>query len=316
MLQQTRVEAVAPFFQRFLARFPDVAALAAAPLRDVLQLWSGLGYYRRARMLHAAAAMVVAERAGELPVDEDGWRELPGVGEYTAAAIASIAQGFATPVVDGNVKRVAARWLDLDAPADSRTLHKQARAWGGRLMAEFGGTAAAPARTANPAGDLNQALMELGATVCTPRAPRCEACPIATDCAARRRGTVENRPAPPARKQALVDLELAFLAAQHHDGWLLRERVEGWNPGLWEPPCLPAAGRAALQAAWLAQGGGGRVGAELGSVRHAITHHRIRARVFALQGWDGSGAVDPDKVALTGLARKVLTLARQAALAE
>ncbi|TAH39795.1 MAG: A/G-specific adenine glycosylase [Planctomycetota bacterium] len=298
MLQQTRVEAVLPYYARFLQRFPTLTALAAAPEAEVLRYWAGLGYYSRARNLRAAAQQLESRR--RLPDSAAAWRELPGIGEYTAAAIASITFRERVPVVDGNVRRVAARYLALDAPQRSPALHKAASVWGHHLMQGL-------APRAHP-GDLNQALMELGATVCTPRAPRCDACPLAPDCAARAAGEPERWPHPDVRRPA-VALRLAFLVAGQGERWLLVRRSAGWNPGLYEPPSLPDAAPRRLQAAWKRGGSSGRIGGELGEIRHTITHHRIRGRVLQLDGWDGRNAVDPARVPLTGLARKVLAVA-------
>jgi len=297
MLQQTQVEAVIPYFERFLAAFPSLAALAGASEAEVLRHWSGLGYYRRARMLHQAAGMVRETGGGRFPRGFEAWKALPGVGPYTAAALASIVDGEAVPVVDGNVKRVVARFLALRNPATSAALHRAAEDYGKQLMAGL------PRRAAP--GDLNQALMELGATVCTPRNPGCRRCPLRVECAAHETGREEAFP-PPAPARPAVELRLAFLLGVSRAGILLQRRAEGWNPGLYEPPSLPDAPRTALQRAWK---GPGRVGDEVGSLRHAITHHRIRARVFRLEGWRGRGAVDPAAVPLTGLAKKVLRIA-------
>jgi A/G-specific adenine glycosylase len=170
MLQQTRVDVAKPYFQRWMARFPTVHALAAAKEEAVLQAWSGLGYYRRARNLHAAARRIAADG---MPSDAASLRELPGVGAYTAGAIASIAFGERVPAVDGNVVRVLARLHAWTGSASSPRLTKQVQAAAERLV---------PARGA---GDWNQALMDLGATVCTPKAPRCDSCPVARLCKAK-----------------------------------------------------------------------------------------------------------------------------------
>jgi A/G-specific adenine glycosylase len=278
MLQQTRVEAVVPFYERWMARFPDVAALAAADEQEVLRHWAGLGYYRRARMLHAAARELVAAGGG-LPRDRAGWRALPGVGDYTSAAIASIALGERAAVVDGNVKRVAARWRALELAADDRRLHRAAEEWGEGLLAH----AAVP-------GDLNQALMELGATVCTPRAPRCEECPVAAGCAAT---DPLAHPLPP-KPKAWKEVELHFVVAAHGPLRLLEQKSGGWTPGLWEPPA-----RADDDARELVP---------LGSARHVITRHRITAHAHRWDGWDGAGGVRPSSVPLSGLGRKLLRL--------
>src|SRR5271168_1959357 len=180
MLQQTRVAAVIPYYERFLARFPSVQALAEAPAEEVLRFWSGLGYYSRARNLQRAARIIAAEHAGKFPERESDVLALPGIGAYTAAAILSIAFDQQHAVLDGNVARVLARIFalrgDLREPARWRELQRRA----GLLL-----ESAAP-------GDWNQAMMELGATICTPRAPQCLECPVAKCCAARKKGVQEE----------------------------------------------------------------------------------------------------------------------------
>lgn len=298
MLQQTRVEVAGPYWERFLALYPDVRALAAAPESEVLRAWAGLGYYRRARMLHAAAAELVRERGGRLPGSAAEWRELPGIGAYTAAAIAAQAHGEAVAAVDGNVKRVAARVLGLDLPAAGRALHLAAEEWAGALV-----------RASAHPGLITEALMELGATVCTPAAPRCEACPLAAACVARAAGRTADLP----RAKAPVnwrDVELVGFVARRGAGWLLQPRAEGWNPGLWEPPTAAARAGEAPARAWERLDCGRAGGfAELGIVKHTITRHRIRTRVFAVEGWRGGPrAVRAEGVGLSGMARKMLRL--------
>ncbi|MDA1261165.1 MAG: A/G-specific adenine glycosylase, partial [Planctomycetota bacterium] len=206
MLQQTRVEAAIPYYERFLRTFPDVSALAAAAESEVLRAWAGLGYYRRARMLHAAAREVIEQRGGVFPRSAAEWRELPGVGEYTAAAVAAQVYGEAIAAVDGNVKRVAARVLALDLASDAGALHRAARAWAQSLMDE-----------APDPGVIVEALMELGATVCVPREPRCDACPIASACAARARGLERELPRAPRAKEWL-ELRLRGFVARRGGG--------------------------------------------------------------------------------------------------
>lgn len=182
MLQQTRVETVMPYYEAWMERYPDVEALAGADLDDVLKSWEGMGYYRRARMLHRAATVVRDRHDGRVPGTAEELRELPGVGAYTAGAIASIAFDRPEPAVDGNVRRVLSRLNDWPDPTPSE-LESAAR----ELID--------PERP----GDFNQALMELGATICTPRSPECGGCPVAFRCLAYERGTQEVRPAPKAR---------------------------------------------------------------------------------------------------------------------
>ena len=182
MLQQTQVETVIPYYLRFIRAFPTIEALAAAPLEDVLKLWEGLGYYSRARNLQRAARVVVDQHDGELPRDVDGLLALPGIGRYTAGAIASIAFGRAAPVLDGNVIRVFARLLDLDE--DVTRSATQTKLW--RIAEDW--------LPAEDAGEYNQALMELGQRVCKPRNPRCGACPIRAHCRAWKAGAQDSRP--------------------------------------------------------------------------------------------------------------------------
>lgn len=299
MLQQTRVEAATPHYERFLAAFPSAAALAAAQEGEVLRAWAGLGYYRRARLLHAAARRVAGERGGALPRSRAEWRTLPGVGDYTAAALAALTADEAVAAVDGNVRRVAARVLALDLAADARALHTAAEEWAGALV----GASGAPGATV-------EALMELGATVCTPRAPHCAECPWSARCQARKDGNEERFPRAAPRPE-WREVELLGFVARRGAGWLLCERKAGWNPGLWEPPAVPARPDLQAAAAWRALDFGAAGGfVELGAVRHVITRHRIRARVFAVEGWRGGPrAVRAETVGLTGLARKMLRAA-------
>jgi A/G-specific adenine glycosylase len=182
MLQQTRVATVIPYYERFLARFPTLTALARAEESEVLAAWQGLGYYRRARALHRGARAVAADHGGSLPRDLEGLRAIPGIGPYTAGAIASIAFDTPAPVVDGNVTRVLCRLYALGGDPAKNPL--RAELW--RRAAQL-----VPAARAS---DFNQALMELGATVCTPRAPRCDECPLRRACLARSHGSAEALP--------------------------------------------------------------------------------------------------------------------------
>lgn len=218
MLQQTRVETVRGYYEPWLERFPDVDTLADATEDDVLKAWEGLGYYRRARNLQAAAR-VVRDRPEGFPATSRELRDLPGVGEYTAGAVASIAFGEAVPAVDGNVRRVLARWFDEPEPAPSWLRER-----------------AAALVDAERPGDWNQALMELGATVCTPRAPRCPECPVRSSCAARAAGTQEERPvavrkAPPRTAEIL-------LGVFEREGrvLLVRRPEDGLLGGMWALP--------------------------------------------------------------------------------
>lgn len=201
MLQQTRVETVVPFYERFLRRFPDLTTLARAREPAVLAAWSGLGYYRRARHLHAAARVVTREHGGRIPRERESLLELPGIGGYTAAAIASIAFGAPEAAVDGNVLRVLARIAGSRGRRDSPALRRDVAAW-----------AQALARGPRP-GDWTQALMELGATVCFPSDPLCARCPAARLCAARKSGDPDRYPGAPAAKAPCAERRLLLLAS-------------------------------------------------------------------------------------------------------
>jgi len=268
MLQQTQVDRVAPRFVEFVQRWPDLKALASASEDDVLKMWSGLGYYRRARMLHRLAREVVESGRDRLPQDLQAMRALPGIGDYTAAAVGSLAFGLSAPVLDGNVQRVVARMTAFEG--DSRTSSAQSRMkiWVRNLF-----------KGRHP-GVINEALMELGATVCTPSRPRCEACPLARECKGHKAGRPGDYPAP--RKTRATE-RMTWVAACFVDPegrWLLRRVQEGpILRGLWMPPLADLEGKA--DAAKVAMGlgpeglrpGNGQV---FGPVRHSITHRRIQ----------------------------------------
>lgn len=266
MLQQTRVEAVRPYYARWLERFPTLESLAGAPLDEVLKAWEGLGYYSRARNLHRAVREVVAEHGGRVPEDPERFRALPGVGRYTAGAVLSISFGREEPLVDGNVRRVFARWTDDAAPPD-------AELW---RLAERLVPGEAP-------GDLNQALMELGATVCTPRSPRCGACPVAELCAARAAGTEPERPAPKKIRAVPHQEEVVAVVEDGARLLLVRRPVDQRLGGMWEfPGTVRSAGESVGEAARRAarEGVGTEVepGEEIGVVEHAFTHLRVTYR--------------------------------------
>jgi len=254
MLQQTRAQTVIPYYERFLERFPDVESLASASETDLLALWSGLGYYSRARNLKRAAEAIVA--AGGFPREYEAIRALPGVGDYTAAAIGSIAFELPRVVVDGNVLRVAARIendaADISAPRTRERFRTVAQEW----------------LDASRPGAFNQALMELGATVCGPRNPLCRACPLRDLCRAHQAGTASQLPVK-LRRQEPVSIRAALLLVRRGDLILLKQRAdhETRMPGFWDLPApedLPAA----------------RIGECCGEFRHSITHHRYSFRVL------------------------------------
>jgi A/G-specific adenine glycosylase len=290
MLQQTRAQAVIPYYQRFLDRFPTVEALAAAAEQDVLTLWAGLGYYLRARNLRRAAQQVVEQ--GSFPRDYAAIRALPGIGDYTAAAVASIAFELPHAAVDGNVLRVVARMendsADVASPRTRERFRATVRRWMGRL----------------PPGVFNQALMELGATVCLPANPLCRDCPIACGCRARQQGTAAQLPVK-LRKTEPVAIAAVLLLVRRGGRVLLRQKEAGARrmAGFWELPSpeeLP----------------GSRAGKSWGEFRHTITHHhytfRVRSASVRAPGVDfGWFSVEElAEIPLSTTARKALKLAR------
>lgn len=308
MLQQTRVETVLGYYERFLARFPDPDSLAAAPTEEVLGLWSGLGYYRRARQLQLAArALLAAEAEGKSPRTASALAELPGVGAYTAAAIASIAFGEPVPVLDGNVARVVARRLALSEPPTGAAARR-------RLLAEAAGLLD-PARP----GDSNQALMELGATLCSPRAPRCAACPLASGCAALVAGDPESYPARRPRPASRRIRQCAAVVEGARGVLLVRRsEAEPLLSGLWELPTVEARGaRAAERALGERFGGAWRLDGVVARVRHTVTFRALeieaRRAAWSPDGVAESGAssgwfprADAAALALTSATRKLL----------
>jgi A/G-specific adenine glycosylase len=269
MLQQTRVATVIPYWERWLGRFPTVRALAEAPLDDVLAHWAGLGYYTRARNLHRGAREVVERWGGALPDSAGDLRAVPGIGAYTAGAIASIAYGERAPLVDGNVARVLARVFGVDDDVKSAAGGKRIWALAAALMDGLAGGA-------DP-GDLNQGLMELGATVCAPRGPSCLACPLAAACVARRDGRQDALPVLPARRglDELPVVERVALWIEADGAVLLaRRRPEGLYGGLWE---LPQGDD--LAAARRLVGARVTVGAAAFSHEQVLSHRRIRVEV-------------------------------------
>jgi A/G-specific adenine glycosylase len=289
MLQQTRAQAVIPYYERFLGRFPTMESLAAAEEEQVLALWSGLGYYSRARNLRRAAQRMVAR--GGFPRDFEGLRALPGIGDYTAAAIASIAFGLPHVVVDGNVLRVVARVendaADIGSPHTRERFRAIAQGW----------------LDEKNAGAFNQAIMELGATVCLPRNPQCAVCPLAARCKALREGTAAQLPVK-LRRVEPIKVEGVLLIVRKGAQVLLRQREADARrmAGFWdlpEPANLPGA----------------RTGKCFGEIRHSITHHRYTLQVAAATvktprgpfEWFDAGKLR--EVPLSTTARKALALA-------
>ena len=274
ILQQTRVDQGLPYYERFVAAFPTVKALADAPEEAVLKLWEGLGYYTRARNLHAAAREIRDRHDGKLPDTARMLQMLPGVGRYTAGAVASIAFSERVPVVDGNVKRVLARLRHIADPVDDPAVEEDLWAIAEQLV---------PAH--NP-GEFNQAMMELGARVCTPRQPRCDACPLAEMCAARIAGVAESLPVKRAKKE-VPHREMVTAVIQRDDGAYLigRRPPEGMLGGLWEFPGGALAPRETHQKALRrvcaeVLGVTVRVGGRVACVRHAYTHFKVTLNVY------------------------------------
>jgi A/G-specific adenine glycosylase len=262
MLQQTQVAAVIPYYQRFVSRFPDVQALAAADEDEVLRLWSGLGYYARARNLHRAARKIVSERGGRFPDSVDEIEQVPGIGRSTAAAIASFAFGRRAAILDGNVKRVLARSYGIEGWPGEREVEAKLWRLAERLLPK------------DDVGVYTQALMDLGATVCI-RQPRCDVCPVRRRCMARRENRAHELPAP--RPRRAVPLRDATWLLLLHNQQVLLERRPGaglWG-GLWSFPVASKAGYAAQAR---------ELGCEISSTRelepleHGFTHFRLRIR--------------------------------------
>jgi A/G-specific adenine glycosylase len=224
MLQQTRVETVIPYFETWMRLFPAVQALADATEHDVLNAWEGLGYYSRARNLHKASKIVVAQFHGELPRDLEALRKLPGIGRYTLGAIASIAFGMDVSALDGNIKRVYARLFDLTEPVDSPA--------GEKILWQL----ADQNLPRGYAGDYNQALMDLGATICVPKNPRCLICPVMRLCKARQNGTQEERPVKTPRKDVPHYVHAAAVIVERGRVLLAQRPSTGLLGGMWEFP--------------------------------------------------------------------------------
>jgi A/G-specific adenine glycosylase len=280
MLQQTQVHTVVPYYERFLARFPTVAALAQAELSDVLALWAGLGYYRRARHLHEAARDMVARHAGRVPATVEELRALPGVGRYTAGAVASIAFDLPAPVVDGNVMRVLARVFaydrDISVPRNQDFFWQHAE----RLVGASSGVGAGSRRRC---GDLNQAIMEFGATVCTPASPACQDCPLRSQCRALAQGRQGELPIKAARKSAPVLRRHALVILHGRPGQeevLLFQRPAGglWEH-MWEFPTVPQIPTDNARVLGLSL----RQVQSCGAVKHQLSHRTLHYQIHTVR---------------------------------
>jgi A/G-specific adenine glycosylase len=272
MLQQTRVDTVLRYYEPFLARFPSATALATADEDAVLACWSGLGYYRRARLLHAGVREVVARYGGRVPEESVARRNLPGVGRYTAGAIGSIAFDRAEPLVDGNVARVFARLFGIDTPLGRADT--QARLW---TLAEALVPGPRP-------GALNQALMELGATVCTKAAPGCTQCPVAEHCQARAHDRVRSLPVVRRKRPPKPVALVGVVVRTAQQELLLVRGQEALFAGLWNLPMCEGRDRRAAAALLHALGIRARLSTKaLGEIEHVLTHRRLRVRLFAAE---------------------------------
>ena len=271
MLQQTQVETVLPFFEKFISRFPTLQSLARADEQEVLKLWAGLGYYRRAKNLHAAVREVVDKHDGRVPPDYDSLIALPGIGQYMAGAILSIAFNKPYPIVDGNVRRVLSRiygWLDENTKAQWAAAEKIAKSGEPRLV--------------------NQALMELGAKVCSFRSPRCLLCPIQSSCVAFKTGMQDK--IPPVRKRPeTIKVQLFAIVQKKGERYLMKSA-----DGMWEFPTFAELPEGTLSKA--------------GSCRHTITHHRLDVSVYVgkMSERDGYQWKNLSNLPISSLTRKIL----------
>lgn len=289
MLQQTRVEQATPYFRRFVEAFPTAEALAEADRDAVLKRWEGLGYYARARHLHEAAQIVVDEHGGKVPDTWDAVRDLPGIGPYTAAAVLSIAFGKAHAVLDGNVVRLLARVFAVEEDATKSRTRRRLRDAANALLAEAHDASVPP-------GDFNQAMMELGATVCTPSAPRCPECPVQDACAAFAEGAPENYPQK--KDKAPVphhDVAVGLLGNDAGELFIQRRPDEGLLAGLWEFPGGKQEGDEELAETCRRElreetGATVEVGPLFHRLDHAYSHFKITLHAFRCRLADGSAA--------------------------
>ena len=286
MLQQTRVETVGPYFVRFIERFPDLERLAGASEAEVLALWSGLGYYSRGRALHRGARILVQERNGRFPDDVEGWMALPGVGRYTAGAIVSIAFGKPAPILDGNVARVLTRLYGLRGDPRAGTLNGDLWRLAERIL---------PSRSIS---DFNQALMELGALICTPRSPRCLLCPLREDCVANREGLQLILPELQARRKAIRVVMAAAVVEKSKKILFYRRTRTALLKDLWELP-LGECGEGETPREAVAREARGtyglalEVGEEVARVKHSIMNRRITLYAFEAELATGRTAFTP-----------------------
>lgn len=283
MLQQTRVETVIPYFERWMARFPDIGALARAPLQEILSAWEGLGYYSRARSLHKSAQIILSDYDGKLPNQLEELKRLPGIGAYTAAAILSIAYGLDVPAVDSNIRRVYSRLFDISEPVKSTGFET--------LVNNIAGETLPPGK----AGDFNQALMDLGAVICLPASPRCADCPVKNACQAFNHGTQDKRPVMFPKKATPFFLVTAAVIWRDNKVLIARRPEKGLLGGLWEFPGGKVEADESLPQALVREiheelGAAIKVGDPCGVFRHAYTHFRIELHAFLCELQEGEPA--------------------------
>ena len=281
-MQQTRVETVKPYFERWMQRFPDVKTLAEADLQEVLRLWEGLGYYSRARSIHKAAQKILTEYNGELPSDPALLQKLPGIGAYTAGAVASMGFGLPAAALDGNIRRILARYYDIADPV--RTPETEKRLW--ELAAEN--------LDRERPGDFNEALMDLGSAICLPENPQCLLCPLCENCLARQHGTTAERPVMlKAEPIPHYIVTAAVIPDESGERFLLTKRpAKGLLGGLWEFPggkqeagesledCIRREIREELNIAI-------NVGEPFGVYKHAYTHFKVTLHAFLCRMTEG-----------------------------
>lgn len=309
MLQQTTVTAVIDYYQRFLEKIPTLEALATSPLEDVIDLWAGLGYYSRARNLHAAAKMVVQQFQGQFPDKVESLQQLPGVGRSTAGAISSLAFDQSAPILDGNVRRVLCRLFALQEPPRSTGADKQLWQWSEQLTPD------------KQVHDYTQAIMDLGAMICLPRKPLCDQCPLLELCQSHKLGLEQKLPVKAASKKIPTRSEIALLI-NHHGRYLVRRRIAtGFLGGMWEFPTISLAADENsteklnfLLSDFSLQG----TAEPIGNIQHIYSHFRLTSYAFCKKieafsqissgdnGW--FSVAELKDIALHGAHKKILQL--------
>lgn len=311
MLQQTTVAAVIDYYNRFLQRFPSLETLAAAPLEEVLTLWAGLGYYSRARNLHKTARLLAEHEAGCFPQSVEALQKLPGIGRSTAGAIVSLAFDKPEPILDGNVRRLLCRLLAIDEPARDRQVEQRMWRVAEQLVPEVA------------AHDYTQAIMDLGATVCRPKQPGCDDCPLSSICQARRHDLTAVIPVATKRKPVPVRRQTIVLIGASGQTLLRRREPDGLLGGMLEFPQTDIGnGESAVDAvcALVSKYGCSEEPEPLGSIRHTYSHFRLEAEVYALRDCQGirldselfwQADSELEQLALHGAHKKALALRRQ-----